>query len=913
MRFLLGVLAFNALLGATANFDPDAIYDLIWRNAVVVCVALVFSAIKTSFRWAKSYVEFHETCEKFPAFLMKDLLLLRQFLGGAWGCLRRWAGATWRFFRWLGSLRLVIVSRLPRQGGPQLPGAPEPEPDPTGGGGGGSGGGGSPWRQVTQRRPDGSPVNWKIIDGGGIKALLDQLVAWLRAALGQAVPGVATPRRLRAVTASLLAGTILSGLPGNAAVPLIAKAPEPKPMHVAPVSDTGPRTIRSLRVEGSQRIEPDTVLSYTKLRVGGAYSDDTIDQAIRDLIASDLLADVQIEGMVDGDLIVRIRENPVINRVVFEGNKRLKQDKIVAVLKLRPRQIFTRTAMRADVSRVIDLYRQQGRFAATVEPAMVRLDKNRVDLVFAIVEGPVGKVRGIVGAAAFSDADLRKAMAPKRMGLESFWSDSDYDADRLATEQAQLREFYLTRGYADFALLSAVAELTPDKKDFIVTYAVEEGQRYRFGKVGVDSGIAGFEGAALAAALPVAPGDWYNAKVVEDAVALIATNASNCGFAFAEIMPVLERDAAATTIDLTFGVREPNRTLIERIDVAGDVMGKDKLIRREFRVAEGDAFNSHLVARSQDRINSLGYFEDKFETEDKQGLAPGGIALQADVEEPVKAELTLSAGFSSLKQFILQASIAQRNFRGKGQTVSAYLDYSTYSKSVELGFGEPYLFDRNLALGGTLFRRDNGAFNYAGSDHAVTYSQVSTGMQIVGAAGLLLPAKLDDATDLAGRTLLVLTDGIENSGALAGGRDYYTSRVSLDVLAGVGGNDLGLRPSVFALTGPLISAAGPTAPIAFAQARDGEGQPVYHASGAPVLPAVGLDAKAIAVPVSEVGAAPWSDRFMGDNARPRLTIGFAANWNFPFGPMRIDVAKALLSGEPGEDDADIDALPPARA
>jgi outer membrane protein assembly factor BamA len=855
-RALLGVLTLNALLAATADFNPSAVIDLILRNSLIVGGLLMFSMVKSLLRWAKSYVEFRELCEKFPAFLMKDLILLRQLPGKAWSGLRRWSGAVWAFFCWLASFRVVLISNRQKPGSPQLPGGLDPEPDPGGGGGGSGGGGaGSRWRQVTQRRPDGSPVNWKIMDGGGIKALLDRLIGWLRAALGYAVPGTAAPRRLRAATASLLAGTILSGLPGHAAVPLIAKAPEPRPMHAAPAPDTSGRMIRSIRVEGAQRIEPDTVLSYTRLRVGGAYTNDTLDQAIKDLLASELLADVQIEGAPGNDLIIRVRENPVINRVIFEGNKRLKQDKIDAALKLRPRQIFTRTAVRADVSRLIELYRRAGRFAATVKPTVVQLDQNRADLVFAIVEGPVGRVRGIdiVGAAAFSDAELREAMAPKWRGLGGLWSDVVYDADQLAVEQARLRDFYLTQGYADFRVISAVTELTPDKQDFIITYGVEEGQRYRFAKVGVDCDIPGFDGTALADALPVAPGQWYDAKAVEDAVALLAANADNCGYAFAEIAPVLERNAAAGTIDLAFAVRD-GRTYVERADRSG--AGYQLHALSEIGLNWGDTPN--MIERSRNRINSRGYFQDKFGIEHVDGSTPDRIELKANVEEPTNGELTLSAGFSSLEQFILQASIRQRNFRGKGQTVSASLDYSTYARAVELGLTAPYLFNQNLALGGTLFRRDYGVFNYVGSDRAGTYSQVSTGMQIVGDAGLMSAARVDVAADPAGRALLVLTDDIEDTGTVIGGRDYYLSRTVLDL-------------------------------------------------------SVGVDGKVAAGPVTDASVAPSADRFMGDNASPRLKSGFGVNWNSPFGPLKIDLAKALLSGEPAGDDTTKDALPPARA
>lgn len=541
--------------------------------------------------------------------------------------------------------------------------------------------------------------------------------------------------------AALLAGTMLSGTAFAQARPAPAAAPAVQPPAAqAPVAPTAPtRTIRTLRVEGSQRIEPDTVLSYTKLRVGIPYTAETLDQAIKDLLASDLLADVRIEGVESGDIIVRVRENPIINRVVLEGNKRLKDDKITKEIKLAPRQIFTRTAVRADVARIVELYRRQGRFAANVEPKMVMLDQNRVDVIFEIQEGAKSKVRqiNILGNEVFSDSQLRGEMYTKESRpWRIFSSATSYDQDRLAADQQKLRQFYLTNGYADFRVISAVAELTPDKEDFIITYVVEEGERYKFDDVKVESAIRDFDGDALAKTLPMKKGDWYNAKQVEDSVDQLSEYAGAFGYAFTDVRPDFVPDREKRTMAITFVLAEANRTYVERIDITGNTQTQDRVIRREFRVAEGDSFNAFLIKRSQDRINSLGYFQDKFEIERKEGSSPDRIVLAANVEEKSTGELTLSAGFSSLERFIIQASIRQRNFRGKGQDLQASVNYSTYQKSVELSFTEPYVFDKNIALGGTLFRRDFNSFNFLGTGRNSLYSQVSTGGQIVASVPL---------------------------------------------------------------------------------------------------------------------------------------------------------------------------------
>lgn len=493
------------------------------------------------------------------------------------------------------------------------------------------------------------------------------------------------------------------------------------------------RTVKSIRVEGSQRIEPETVLSYTKLRVGQSYTNETLDQAIKDLLGSDLFADAQIGGAQSGDIVLRVRENPIINRVIFEGNKTLKEDKITKEVKLKPRQIFTRTAVRQDVARIIELYRRQGRFAATVAPKQVSLDQNRVDLVFEITEGAKSKVRqiNIIGNEVFSDDKLREQMATKQARLfRLLSSNTSYDQDRLAYDQQKLRQFYLTNGYADFRVTSAVAELTPDKKDFIITYVVEEGKRYHFGDVSVDSDIRDFDNTKLAASLPMKKGDWYNAKQVEDSVDSLNQATGLFGYAFTDVNPEFQRDKDTLTMGINFHIAQAQRTYVERVEITGNTQTQDKVIRREIRLAEGDAFNSFQVKRSQDRINSLGFFADKFEIKQTPGSTPDRVVLSAPIEEKSTGELQLSVGYSSLEQFIIQANITQRNFRGKGEELRAGVNYSYYSKSVELGFTEPYLFDKNIALGVDLFRRDYNSFNYVGDTRNTTYQQNSTGFQV---------------------------------------------------------------------------------------------------------------------------------------------------------------------------------------
>lgn len=574
----------------------------------------------------------------------------------------------------------------------------------------------------------------------------------------------------------LLCGTFLASF---AAVSASAQTAESAPAAsalptapvVTPVAVSAP--IKSITVEGAARLEPDTVLSYTKLRIGNQYTRETLDEALRELYASELFSDVQIRDNA-GALTIQVVENPVINRIVLEGNKRLKDDKILPEIRMAPRQIYTRSKVRADVARIIELYRRQGRFAAVVDPKLVKLDQNRVDIVYEISEGPKSKVRqiNIIGNEKFGDGQLRSEMATKQSRwFRVFSSGTTYDPDRLAYDQQKVRQFYLTQGYADFRVVSAVAELTSNKQDFIITYVVEEGDRYKFGDVTVKSDIRDLSSDGLTRSLRMKKGDWYNAKAVEDTVEQLNQTAGLFGYAFADVQPEFNRSKEDLTMSLSFRIANAPRVYVERIDINGNTLTQDKVIRREFRLHEGDAFNTFQVRRSQDRINSLGFFQERLEIEQKPGSAPDRIVLETNVEEKATGELQLSAGFSSLESFILSASITQRNFRGMGQELRTSVNYSSYSKSLNVGFTEPYFLDKNIAIGADIFRQDTNSFNFtSGNDRNTLYSQIRTGFQV--RAGVPITEYLS----------LALRYGLTFDDVTLDRSQYYSDRITPGVL-----------------------------------------------------------------------------------------------------------------------------------
>jgi outer membrane protein insertion porin family len=540
-----------------------------------------------------------------------------------------------------------------------------------------------------------------------------------------AVRRVSRPARL---TALLCCGSVLAGMPSLA----LAQAQPATEPAATPAEARPSNVIRTITVVGAERLEPSTILSYIRLRAGQEYTGTAGDEALKDLYATELFANASISNN-DGNVVINIVENPVINRIVLEGNQRLKADKILPEIKLSPRQIFTRSKVRADVSRIIELYKRQGRFAAKVEPKLVQLPQNRVDIVFEISEGPKSKVRqiNILGNEKFSDGKLRGEFITKQARLTSFFSsNTSYDPDRLAFDQQKLRQFYLTEGYADFRVVSAVAELTPDQKDFIITYVVEEGERYNFGEVKVDSQLRDFDSDVMSTNLPMKDGDFYNAKTIEDTVEQLTELAGRYGYAFADVQPRIRRDPDNRKMNVTFVLREAPRVYVERVDVNGNTLTQDKVIRREFRLAEGDAFNSLAVQRTTARINSLAYFQENFEVSQTEGSAPDRIILEANIEERPTGELQFSAGFSSIEQFILSGSIRQRNFRGRGQTIGLSVNYSQFSRSAQVSFSDPYIFDRNISGGIDIYRRDFNQFNFTNRDRNTTFRQATTGFSM---------------------------------------------------------------------------------------------------------------------------------------------------------------------------------------
>jgi outer membrane protein insertion porin family len=480
--------------------------------------------------------------------------------------------------------------------------------------------------------------------------------------------------------------------------------------------------VREVRIEGTQRIEPETVRSYLLVQPGDPFNDERVDRSLKALFATGLFADVNLRR--EGDvLIVRIVENPIINRIAFEGNHKFDEAALTAELQLRPRVVYTRTKVQADVKRLLDLYRRSGRFAASVEPKVIPLDQNRVDLVFEIDEGAVTGISSInfVGNHQFSASRLQEAIQTKESRWYRFLSTDDtYDPDRLTYDRELLRKFYLSQGYADFRVVSAIAELTPAKDGFFVTFTLEEGERYRFGKIDLESKIKELNVSELRPLVAANEGDWYNADEVEKTITALTDALGNRGYAFVDVQPRVNRNRETHTIEVTFEIQEGPRVFVERIDIVGNQRTLDYVVRREIRLVEGDAFNTSKVRRSQQRIRNLGFFK-KVEVTNTQGSAPDRTVVTVEVEEQSTGEISLGGGFSTTDGPIGDVSLRERNLLGKGQDLRVGLTLSARSQQVDLSFTEPYFLDRNIAAGFDIFQIDQK------NQLNATYDQFSLG------------------------------------------------------------------------------------------------------------------------------------------------------------------------------------------
>jgi outer membrane protein insertion porin family len=734
--------------------------------------------------------------------------------------------------------------------------------------------------------------------------------------------------------------------------------------------------IQDIRVEGNKRVEPETVRSYLTFSTGDAYDPAKVDDSLKALFATGLFQDVRIrrEGST---IVVVLVENPIVSRVAFEGNREIEDDTLSSEVQLKPRAVYTRARVQSDVQRILDLYRRQGLYAAQVDPKIINLDNNRIDVVFEISEGPSTKVRAInfIGNSAFSDSQLRYVISTTQTNLLSFLKSTNiYDPDRLNLDRELLRQFYLKNGYADARIISATADLDRDGRGFFITFTIDEGERYRFGAIDVESALPSVNIDALRHVILTRTGRVYNAEKVEKTVEALTIEVSQQGYAFGQVRPRFERDEATHTMGIVYTIEEGPRIYIERINIVGNFRTQDDVIRREFRLAEGDAFNRLLVEAARKRLRALSFFKT-VDIDTQPGSAPDRVIIVVKVEEQPTGELSFGAGYSTSEGVIGDISITERNLMGKGQYVRLGFSGSLERAQVDFSFTEPHFLDRNLAAGFDLFYKEVDFQDVASFSQRDAGGDIRLGFPIADNTQLGLRYKfvneqifnVSNNASLAvkesegtvnvssvGYTVAYDTRNLPQSPtsgifasfsqdlagvggdvnyirSVADARGYYpitnkltlVGRVQGGNIEGWGGDDVRMTDLFFkggetirgfkrAGIGPRDACEDPvTGERIHPCSKDSLGGKVYWATTAelrfpfPFIPdnlgmqgAVFVDAGSLFDPSDfALNAVAREGSFIFDGSQVRLSSGFSLIWQSPLGPLRADIAQALLKAD----------------
>ncbi|SIT60078.1 Outer membrane protein assembly factor BamA [Mesorhizobium prunaredense] len=467
--------------------------------------------------------------------------------------------------------------------------------------------------------------------------------------------------------------------------------------------------VSRVEVSGNQRVDADTIRNYVTIKPGKAFSSADIDEAVKALFGTGLFSDVQI-NQVGSTLVIKVSEYQVVNQVLFQGNKKLKDNALAAAVQLKPRGTFSQQALDADVEAVKAAYRRIGRDDAAVTTQIMDLGDNRVNVIFNINEGGRTQIAAInfVGNSAYSSRRLSDVISTKRSTILSFvLRDDVYDEDKLRADQELLRRFYYNHGYADFQVISAVGELDETTNKYTVTITVQEGDRYTFGDVSVESTIPEVDPASLQSVVETHKGDVYNAENVEDTIIALTERVAGSGYPFAQVTPRGDRNFENHTISVVYTIDQGTKAYVERIEIRGNDRTRDFVIRREFDVSEGDAFNQVLIQRAKKRLEALDFFE-KVEVSTVPGSEPDQVVLVVDVVEKSTGEFSVGAGYSTGGDTdgpSIEGSITERNFLGRGQFIKLSAGGGKNSRDYSFSFTEPYFLGRRIAAGFDVFHR----------------------------------------------------------------------------------------------------------------------------------------------------------------------------------------------------------------
>ena len=486
--------------------------------------------------------------------------------------------------------------------------------------------------------------------------------------------------------------------------------------------------VDGINVNGLQRVERETVLSYVNIAPDSNVSEDELNDAFKKLYTTGLFSDVKF-NMQGNMLNIDVKENPIVNQRFFDGNDKIDDKMLESEVQLAPRSIYSVAKVQEDTKRILNIYKRVGRYAAVVEPKVIERDQNRVDLIYEINEGPLAKITKInfVGNKHYSDSDLQdEILSRETRWWRIFSSSENYDPEKTNYDKELLRRFYLKRGYADFRVISAVAELSPDNESFIITMVLEEGQRYKINNINIKSSIGDVDIEKLKKELEIDTGDWYNSEKVEKSVYALTEELGKKGFAFVEVEPVLHKNMAEGTMDITFQIREGSRIFVNQINITGNNRTYDEVIRREFRLSEGDAFNAAKIRASRRNIENLNYFS-KVDIQTSPTNDPSRADINVDVTEKSTGYFNVGVGYSTVNGALVRAGITENNFRGKGQQLGLDVGISQREQDYNINFTEPYFLGLPMSAGIDLFRTETDYQDESSYDQTVTGGRLRFG------------------------------------------------------------------------------------------------------------------------------------------------------------------------------------------
>ena len=559
--------------------------------------------------------------------------------------------------------------------------------------------------------------------------------------------------------------------------------------------------VLDIQVDGIQRIEKETVISYSNISINEIYTEELGNNALKSLFETDLFSNIEI-SFKNNRLVIQVSENPTVNLVKFHGNKKINDEDLLIEISLKERSIYSRSKVKKDLEKMLRLYQRAGRLSTEINPTVELLDNNRINLTYEIDESDVAEVSKItiIGNNSFSSSKIKSVMKTKQKRFLRPWSSADnYDPDKLEYDKQLITEFYNNNGFPQFKFTSAIAQLIPNKNSFEIIFTVKEGEKYNFGIISSETKLDKLSNEVIIDSVSIKEGSIYEQELIRESISFIKDQASILGYTFIEVDTDLKQNNELKTVDVKFLIDEGPRVYINNINISGNTRTIDKVIRRQVKLSEGDAYNKYAIDLSKNTIKSLNFFST-VEINEERVLDTDKININIHVEEKNTGEVSMGAGYSSTSKASIQFGLKEQNFLGKGQKAKFQADFAKTQTTYDISFEEPYYNNKELSLRGDLYSRfsDPTSVKYETEDFGLGFTiGFPLAPQIrYGFSYSLYNSKIKADTDASAyETLLAGTDTISSvsNSITYDKRDspYKPSRGSLtrlnSTIAGLGG------------------------------------------------------------------------------------------------------------------------------